>query len=218
MFIGHWSAAFVAAAASKRAPRLGTLFIAAQLVDWAFFTLVLFGAEKMRLEPGFMSLSPFDLHFMPYSHSLVGTAFFALAFALIVGMGMRDVMAGALTGAVVLSHWFLDLLVHSPDLTIDGSPPEYGLGLWDRPEIAIPLELALTFGAFYLYIRRTSGPAVPPLILAVLLLAGQLFSWFGPEPEGTPFAFAALALAAFALYTIVAWWVGTSRELRPRRG
>ena len=37
MFIGHWAPALAAAAISKREPRLATLFVAAQLVDWAFF-------------------------------------------------------------------------------------------------------------------------------------------------------------------------------------
>lgn len=46
MFVGHWSAAFVAAAAHKRAPRLGTLFVAAQLVDWGFFALATVGVER----------------------------------------------------------------------------------------------------------------------------------------------------------------------------
>ena len=48
MFIGHFAPAFVAAAAYSRGPRLGTYFVAAQLVDWAFFTLAIFGVEKRR--------------------------------------------------------------------------------------------------------------------------------------------------------------------------
>ena len=40
MFVGHYSAALVAAAHPK-APRLGTLFVAAQLMDLGFFTFVL---------------------------------------------------------------------------------------------------------------------------------------------------------------------------------
>ena len=42
MFIGHYAPALVAATMPK-APRLGTLFIAAQLVDLAFFLFVLGG-------------------------------------------------------------------------------------------------------------------------------------------------------------------------------
>ncbi len=216
MFIGHWAAAFAAGAASERAPRLGTLFIAAQVVDWAFFALVLVRVEKMRIVPGITVLSPFDLYHMPITHSLIGTAAFAAAYGLIVWIGIRDRAAGVITAAVVLSHWLLDLLVHRPDLTLDGNPPFLGLGLWNIPWVEIPLELALTFGAFFWYIRRTSGPAIGPIVLALLLLAMQLFHWFGPPPEaGAPVApMALLGLAAFALATLAAWWVGMTRNHR----
>ena len=52
MFIGHWAPALAAAAVIKREPRLGALFIAAQLVDWAFFAFLLTGTEHMRAVPG----------------------------------------------------------------------------------------------------------------------------------------------------------------------
>ena len=48
MFIGHWAPALAVAARRKR-PGLGALFIAAQLVDWAFFLFVLLGVEHMRM-------------------------------------------------------------------------------------------------------------------------------------------------------------------------
>ena len=43
MFIGHFAPAFVAAAVSPERPRLGMMFVAAQLVDWAFFALSIIG-------------------------------------------------------------------------------------------------------------------------------------------------------------------------------
>ena len=64
MFIGHWAPA-LAVAAKRRSPGLGTLFIAAQLVDWAFFIFVLIGVEHMRLTPGISAMSPLDLYHMP---------------------------------------------------------------------------------------------------------------------------------------------------------
>ena len=42
MFIGHWAPALAAAVVTRRQPRLGLLFIAAQFVDWIFFALLLF--------------------------------------------------------------------------------------------------------------------------------------------------------------------------------
>lgn len=211
MFIGHWSAAFVAAAAHKRAPKLGTLFVAAQLVDWGFFALATVGVEKMRVVPGATAMNPLDLYHMPYTHSLFGTALWALTFALGLLVWRRDAVTAVLGGAVVLSHWLLDLLVHRPDLTLAGHAPRLGLGLWNYPAIAISLELVLTLGAFVLYVRRTRGPVAPPLILISLLLAMQSIDWFGPPPESAGPALYLTALAAFALATWVAYWVGNTR-------
>ncbi|MCB2084670.1 MAG: hypothetical protein KDD90_11530, partial [Sphingomonadaceae bacterium] len=103
MFIGHWAPAFAAAAVSKDAPKLSTLFIGAQLVDWGFMTLGLVGLEKLRIEPGFMALSPLDLYYMPFTHSLVGTLIWALIFAFIVMVGTRNLGAAILAGTVVFS-------------------------------------------------------------------------------------------------------------------
>ena len=119
MFIGHWAPALAAAAASKRAPKIGTLFVAAQLVDWAFFGLLLLGVEHMRFSPGISVMNPMDLYDMPLTHSLLGAAGFAAAFAALVWLASKDSLAALIAAAVVLSHWLLDLLVHVPDDTSD---------------------------------------------------------------------------------------------------
>jgi len=217
MFIGHFAPAFAAAALSERSPKLGTLFIAAQLVDWGFFSLALFGVEKMRVDEGATAMVPFDLYHMPYTHSLVGSAVWALGFALIVGLGQRNAVGGVIAGAVVLSHWVLDWLTHAPDLTLAGSPPAYGLGLWDWPFVAMPLEIGITVGAFFLYLQRTRGPAGPPLLLLVAMLGLQGFNWFAPHPAEAGAVVYLQALFAFAVLTGLAWWVGENRK-RIRRG
>ncbi len=217
MFIGHWAPAFVAAT-HPRAPKLGTLFIAAQLVDWGFFTLLLTGSERARVVPGITAMVPLDLYHMPYTHSLLGSAVWALGFAALVWLARRDWKTAAIAAAVVLSHWLLDLLVHRPDLTVAGSPPKLGLGLWNYPWIEIPLELGLTFGAMWLFLARSRGPVVPVIVLGSILVLLQAVNWFGPVANeitpGTSF----LAFFAFGLASLAAWWLGTSRTLRLRRG
>lgn len=209
MFIGHWAPA-LALAAKRKSPGLGTLFIAAQLVDWAFFLFVLLGVEKMRLSPGISAVSPFDLYFMPYTHSLVGALVWSAALALLVWLVLRDRTAALLAGAVVVSHWLLDLLVHVPDLTLAGNPPKLGLGLWNYPAVEMPLELAITFGALWLYVRARNPQLSRALVLGALLLALQLFNWFGPvAPEVTP-GTSYLALLAYGLVTLAGWWMGKS--------
>lgn len=217
MFIGHWAPA-LALAARPKAPGLGTLFVAGQLVDWAFFGLLLTGTEAMRFRPGVSVMNPMDLYHMPYTHSLLGSAVFAAAFgALVLGL-TKSRAAGGLAALVVLSHWFLDLLVHVPDLTLAGSPPKLGLGLWNHPAIEMPLELGLTFGALWLYVRRKRPAPLRVGVLAAVLLALQAVNWFGPvEPEVTT-GTSLLAFFAYGTATLAAWWMGKSAANSARTG
>jgi hypothetical protein len=217
MFIGHFAPALVAAA-HPRAPGLGTLFVGAQLVDWGFFTLAMVGVEKMRIEPGATAMVPFDLYHMPYTHSLLGAAGWALAFGLVVMISRRNAMGGALAGVVVLSHWLLDWLTHRPDLTLTGEGAAYGLGLWNYPTIAMPLEIGIVLAAFLFYIRRTRGPMGQPLVLLGVMLALQAVNWFGPEPGAASLFVYVQALVAFAVLTGIAVWVGENRYYTKRRG
>ncbi|MCZ8019713.1 hypothetical protein [Novosphingobium sp.] len=210
MFIGHWAPALAAAAASPRAPKIGMLFIAAQLVDWAFFGLLLSGVEHMRFSPGISVMNPMDLYHMPITHSLLGSAAFAAAFAALLWLGSKDRVLALIGGAVVLSHWFLDLLVHVPDLTLAGSPPKLGLGLWNHPAIEMPLELAITFGALWWYAKVRRPARLRLGVLAALLLALQAFNWFGPVESEVTAGTSLLAFVAFGLVTLAAWWMGKS--------
>ena len=215
MFIGHFAPAFVAAAVTPEKPRLGLYFLAAQLVDWAFFAFVLVGVEDMRVVPGITAMNPMDLYHMPYTHSLLGSAGFAVGFALLVLIATRDRLASLLAGAVVLSHWLLDLIVHRPDLTLTGDPPKLGLGLWNYPAVEMPLELALVFGATAFFLARTRGPALPAIVLAAMLLGFQAINWFGPEPEAVTPALSYTAFFAYGLTTLAAWWLGRTRRAKP---
>jgi hypothetical protein len=209
MFIGHFAPAMLAAT-SKKAPSLPVLFIGAQLVDWAFFALLLTGAEAMRVTPGISAMNPMDLYHMPYTHSLVGASIWATAFGALLWLATQNRAGALLAAAVVLSHWFLDWLVHVPDLTIAGSPPKLGLGLWNYPMIEMPLELFLTFGALWLYARARKPGIVPLLTLGSVMLLLQAVNWFGPvEPEVTA-GTSLLAFVAFGLITLAAWWAARS--------
>jgi len=211
MFIGHFAPAFAARAVTDEAPRLGTLFIAAQLVDWAFFSFAIIGVEHVRIVPGITAMSPLDLYDMPYTHSLLGSLLFAIAFGVLVFTLSKNLVAACCAAVVVLSHWMLDLLVHRPDLTLAGGEPRIGLGLWNNPAIEIPLELGITLLAFAWYWRRTKGPIVPPLTLIGTMLLFQAINWFGPQPEEAGFAMYALALVSYAVMTALAYWLDETR-------
>ena len=59
MFIGHFAVAF---AAKRTAPELslGTLFLAAQLADLVWPTLVLLGVEAFEIKPGATAVTPLE--------------------------------------------------------------------------------------------------------------------------------------------------------------
>ena len=211
MFIGHWAPA-LAVAARRPAPTIGILFIAAQLIDWAFFGFLLLGVEHMRVSPGISTMNPMDLYHMPYTHSLLGALVFGGGVTVVIWTLTKDSTAALLTGAVVVSHWFLDLLVHVPDLTLAGSPPKLGFGLWNYPALEMPLELGITFAALCLYVRAKRPAPLRVGVLAGVLLLLQAINWFGPvEPEVT-IGTSLLAFFAYGLATLAAWWVGSSEK------
>lgn len=211
MFIGHWAPA-LAVAAKRNKPGLGTLFVAAQLIDWAFFGFLLIGVEHMRVSPGISAMNPMDLYSMPFTHSAVGALAWGAAFGLLVWLVLRDSAAAMLAALVVFSHWLFDLLVHVPDLTLAGNPPKFGFGLWNYPALEMPLEIGLTFGALWWYVRARRPAMVRVIALAVVLLALQAINWFGPvAPEVTP-GTSYLAFFAYGLATLAAWWMGKSAQ------
>jgi hypothetical protein len=212
MFIGHFAPALVAAT-HKEAPALPVLFVAAQLVDWVFFGFVLTGVEAMRIVPGFSQVSSLDLYHMPYTHSLAGTLIFATIFGMALTFWIKEGKGALIAAMVVLSHWFLDLLVHMPDLTLAGTPPKFGFGLWDHAAIEMPLEIGLTMGALWLYARATGGWRTRITILALVLLALQAVDWFGAKPAQAGPQMVLLAWFGYAVATGLAWWVGKSRKL-----
>src|SRR5690242_6177777 len=121
MFVGHYGPGF-AIKAVRPAITLWLLFIAVQLVDVAWSMLILLGIEKARIVPGITASNPFDLYYMPYTHSLAAAILWSVAAGALskVLLGLRKWSSAAWIGAAVFSHWVLDWLVHRPDLPLYG--------------------------------------------------------------------------------------------------
>ena len=217
MFIGHFAPALIAAA-RPRAAGLGTLFVAAQLVDIGFAILLIPGIEAMRIVPGITAMNPMDLHHMPYTHSLLGALIWAAVFGAVVWFATKRKEAAIGAALVVASHWFIDLIVHIPDLTLYGMPPKLGFGLWNHPLAAMPLEILLIGGAFLYYLRRTAAPQGNRRlwVLAGLLVFAQAVDWFGPKEPAYSLAVPATMLFAYALLAGTAAWAGANRQLAVR--
>lgn len=223
MFIGHYFAAALVTplAVSGRAGMTPPLklwhgFVAVQLVDFIWAIFILTGIEQARIAPGLTQASPLDLHFMPYTHSLLFTLIWAGVGALIFkGVTRSKGAAGALIfGVLVLSHWLADVLVHIPDMTFWPGSDKIGLGLWKTVWISVPLEIFITLGALMFYLKRTVprtrlAPYWAFLFMSVLV-GLQLYANFGPAPASVQEA----ALSAFAVFTLLAFWASRFERTR----
>lgn len=211
MFVGHYGPSFVARALNKSIP-LWVLFLAVQLVDVIWAILVILGIEKVRIVPGITATNPFDLYYMPYTHSLVAATLWAIGAAIVYRLFPRlgSWSAGGLVGLAVFSHWILDLAVHRPDLPLYDDTLKVGLGLWNYPAPAFILETAFLFGGMYLYLRARErisvGARNGAIVFALAMLVVQAFVFFGPPPSSDKAA-AVTALSAYSAFTGIAYWL-----------
>jgi hypothetical protein len=213
VFIGHFAVAF---AAKRAAPEvsLGTLFLAAQLADLVWPTLVLFGVESFSIRPGLTAVTALDFTNYPYSHSLVALGGWGFALGVAYYVMRRGVVGAALLFFVVLSHWVLDVATHRPDmpLTIGGSA-RLGLGLWNSIAATVALEGVLFAVGVGVYARATRPldrvGRWSFLALVVFLVLVYVANIFGPPPPSV----AAVAWSAQAIWLLVAWgyWIDRHR-------
>jgi hypothetical protein len=187
MFIGHFAMGF---GAKKFAPQvsLGILFLACQLADLVWPNLVLFGIETLSIQPGATVMTPLDFSSYPYSHSLIALLIWAAVFAaLYTVLSHSGSRAAIVIAALVFSHWVLDVLSHRPDMPITFSDaPKIGVGLWNYPIVAIPIELML-FGIGVWFYSRCTKPLnrkgnIGLWALVLFLLIAYVANLLGPPP------------------------------------
>jgi hypothetical protein len=138
MFIGHYGIAYVVKKKASDIP-LWLLFASVQLMDIIGFTFTLLGIEKVHTVPNVNHLLRYITN-MPYSHSLSGTLV-ALVAVYIFFRAIDKKSWAWILGLCVLSHWFIDLIVHTPDLGIFFNSCKVGLGLWYYPILTYITEL-----------------------------------------------------------------------------
>jgi membrane-bound metal-dependent hydrolase YbcI (DUF457 family) len=81
----------------------------------------------------------------------------AVLFAAIYYAVRRSRLGAWVLGALVVSHWLLDLIVHYPDLPLyPGSARRVGFALWSHPMVELALELAIFAAGAALYLRVTA--------------------------------------------------------------
>jgi hypothetical protein len=213
VFIGHFA---VGLAAKRIAPEisLGTLFLAAQLADLVWPTLVLLGIESFSIRPGITAVTPLDFTRYPYSHSLVGMAVWGLGLGIVYFTIQRRALAALVLFIVVLTHWLLDFVSHRPDLPLTLAGAErFGLGLWHSRIATLAVEGLLFATCVWVYTRstraldRTGRWSLAGL--TVFLVFIYLANIFGPPPPSV----AVVAWTAQAIWLLVAWgyWIDRHR-------
>src|ERR1700749_5174089 len=107
MFIGHFAVGF---ASKKFAPRtsLAILLAAPLFSDILWPVFLLLGWEHVRIDPGNTRYTPLDLYDYPWSHSLLMSAAWATAFALVYWAWKRDSAGSIVVCLGVISHWVRD--------------------------------------------------------------------------------------------------------------
>jgi len=226
MFLGHYG---LALGAKKYAPAvsLGWLVFAAQLLDEIWPVFLLLGAEKVRITPGLMPANSLDFVSYPYSHSLLtaigwgviaGIAYYALKHSKGGYFAVERIRAHSVVLALlVVSHWFLDLPMHRPDLPLmPGLSTKVGFGLWHSVPLTLLVEFVLFGAGLVLYLRSTRARdragSIGLWAMAAFLVISFVAATFGPPPGSA----SALAKGTLAIWLFVSWsaWIDKHRETR----
>jgi hypothetical protein len=211
MFVGHYGVSFAAKRADRTIP-LWVLFIAVQFLDVLWAPFVLLGVEKVRIVPGITATNPLDLYYMPYTHSLVAAIVWSVVGAAAYQLLARPtaIRSSIIVGIAVFSHWVLDFIVHRPDLPLYDNTAKVGLGLWNMPAIALGLEALLLLGGIWLCFRDNLSRAIGTFVFGVLMVALQMYIFFGPPPASDK-AIASTAIISYAALALVIWWLQDRR-------
>lgn len=225
MFIGHYG---LALALKRVEPKLslGTLFLATQLVDLAWGATILLGWEQVRILQGWTAVTPLQFVSYPITHSLLAAGLWAVGAAVVwYTWPTRDTSrhgrAALIVGLAVASHWFLDAVVHVPDLPLAADDTrKVGLGIWNSVPLTLTVELALLGLGLALYLR--GGSRTHPVRqtwavgFAAILAAVWIATTLGPPPPSVR-AMGISVMLMMAVLAGVAGWIdrgGSSRAAR----
>ncbi len=214
MFLGHFGLGF---AGKKAVPAisLGALFLAVQWADLLLWILALAGIEHFRIAPGATAVTPMDFYDYPISHGLVALGVWGVVLGGGYFLFRRQRVAAIVFGFGVVSHWFLDALVHRPDMPIRKGGPYVGLGLWNSVPLTVLAEAIVFGGGLAVYLRATrardragSWSLWALVVFLVVLWVGSIL---GPPPPSER----AVEWSGLAMWLFVPWgyWIDRHRAI-----
>lgn len=213
MFIGHFGVGFISKKIDAK-PSLGTYFLASQFIDLLWPLFLLLGIEHVNIDPGNTAFTPLDFIYYPFTHGFVSVLIWSVLFAGVYYFLKKDKRSSIILGLVVMSHWFLDLLTHRPDLPLTWwSDFKVGLGLWNSVLLTVIVEGALFLGAVYIYLNFTKAKnkigSIGTYSLVAFLIVVYVMNLIGPPPPNEQ----AIGFAGLSMWLIVVWgyWIDRNR-------
>ena len=215
MFIGHYG---LALATKKLAPKVSlvALFIAVEFVDILWPFLLLLNVEQVKIHPGFTEVTPFEFVHYPFTHSLL----MGIVWGLVVGGAFwllkKDLRSAVIVGLAVLSHWFLDFVVHVPDLPLTPFGGEkVGMGLWNYKLATVLIESLIFFAGVYIYANATTAIKKAGnwglWVMAGFFILANFYNMFGPPPEDSIVMLFVSFTVLQAIVLSLAYWVDRNR-------
>jgi hypothetical protein len=130
----------------------------------------------------------------------------------------RDKQGAIVVGLCVLSHWFLDLIVHVPDLPLSPFGDfKGGLGLCNNVAAALIIETIIFITGVYIYATFTKAKnkignwALRALV--IFLLVFDFYNTFGPTPPDSIMILFVSSIVLMGLIISIAYWVDKNREV-----
>ena len=177
--INHVATALLLKKKFPETPLFG-LILTTEAVEYLWVGLNNTGIEKTTIGADFLSVADVHLEHMPFSHSIITSFILAALLGLFFFWRSRKAALAIATAVSlgVLSHVFLDLLVHAPDIAVVPFTdiPKLGTGLYaEQPLMALMLETA--WGIFCWWVFRGSLGLLA-LIVILEVTAIPLYSTF----------------------------------------
>jgi hypothetical protein len=208
MYIGHFAIAYILIRFFPGVPPLVPL-IGVGFPDILWPILILLGVEKAEINPDSPLQKYVKFTSYPYSHSLVISFIISCSVGLILAYGISPI-AGILFVIASTSHWFLDIIVHLPDLPVlgFGRDKKVGLGLWNHPRMAFAVEYI--FYVFAVLIFMPANFILPLIVIGTvfhLINAGSFLGKSKTNPFKSAKQYAVLALIGFIGFSLIANYV-----------
>lgn len=213
MFVGHLAVAFSAKSLDSRLP-LWVATAASFGIDLLWPLLILAGIEAVRVDPGNTAFTPLAFESYPWSHSLAMTSVWAASAGILAFFLLKSKRLGLLVAALVMSHWFLDLISHRPDLPLWPGGTKVGLGLWNSIPGTMVVEGGMLIAALVIYLRgtRPKDKVGRWALWGLVLLAGGIWvsqPWAAPPPGAM-----AVAVVGLGMWVLPFWtgWIEKHRS------